>query len=63
MSLPIKIVSRSKSTEEGAATSKDGGKWKYPHLVSKLSEHFKHSSFRSDLQRKAVEAAVQGNKI
>lgn len=68
MALPIKIVNRSNSKEDGSGTLRNGdrsnengeGKWKYPHLVARLQQHFKHSTFRSDLQRKAIEAAVQG---
>ncbi|CAL8102843.1 unnamed protein product [Orchesella dallaii] len=58
--LPIKIRRTSKDGD-GKSAAEDG-KWKYPHLLAKLKQHFKHTDFRSDLQRKAIEAAVQGHK-
>ncbi|ODN03573.1 ATP-dependent DNA helicase Q5 [Orchesella cincta] len=59
--LPIKFVRRTSKDGDGKPVAEDG-KWKYPHLLPKLKQHFKHDDFRSELQRKAIEAAVQGHK-
>lgn len=58
MSQPLKIVRKGKN--DSSASCSDQGKWKYPHLVGKLKQYFKHDEFKSELQREAVEAAVQG---
>lgn len=55
MALPVKLK-RSRSLTK---PSKESVSSKYPHLLPKLKEFFKHDNYRSDLQREAIEAVVQ----
>jgi hypothetical protein len=74
--IPMKVVKRGRQgskTEEKNDVAKTKADKKdstsvesssnYPHLLVKLKEHFKHTDFRSSLQRRAVETVLQGTII
>jgi hypothetical protein len=71
MPLPTKMVrvgggeeknrsgSGSRSNPASASSRTSPVSWKFPHLLPKLKERFKHDDFRSNLQRSAVEAVIE----
>ena len=66
MPLPTKVVRvDGKPREKQAGNSASSATaatatWMFPHLLPMLKEKFNFEDFRSDLQRSAVEAVVQG---
>ncbi|XP_035710211.1 ATP-dependent DNA helicase Q5 isoform X2 [Folsomia candida] len=68
MPLVVRVVNKkSKARDDGddnTDSTSSGGQepWKFPQLVTKLKNHFKHVQFRSDLQRRAVEAVLASDR-
>ncbi len=59
--MPLEVRLKRKNSATAAADESDKDeKFKFPNLPFKLTTHFRHTHFKSHLQRHAIEAVLAG---